>query len=72
MGPGLVTRGGTGPPLCTGREVCRFGGGMMRNFLLVPSVFLVKGDEVINYQGGGVRDMREGSKSFPRVGMPVH
>lgn len=48
MGPGLVSGGGTRPPLRTGRGVCRFGGGMMRNFLLVPSVFLVKGDEVIN------------------------
>lgn len=48
MGPGLVTGGRTGPPLCIGRGVCRFGGGIMRNFLLVPSVFLVKGDEVMS------------------------
>lgn len=42
-----ATGGGTAS-LCTCRGVCRSGGGKMRNFPLVPSVFSEKGDEVIS------------------------
>lgn len=47
LGPGLQQEEEL-PALCTCRGVCRSGGGKMRNFPLVPSVFSEKGDEVIS------------------------